>query len=83
MNNAFLQAMLSDDLRGMNAYMNKIALQTFSYFDTGTNPSEQELERVCHGFVLGMMVELADRYVLTPNRESGYGALCVENSLPR
>ena len=81
-NNAFLQAMLSDDLKGMNAYMNKIALQTFSYFDTGTNPSEQEPERFYHGFVLGLMVELADRYVLTSNRESGYGALCVKNSLP-
>lgn len=72
-NNAFLQALLSDDLKGMNAYMNKIALQTFSYFDTGTNPSEQEPERFYHGFVLGMMVELADRYVLTSNRESGFG----------
>lgn len=72
-NNAFLQALLSDDLKGMNAYMNKIALQTFSYFDTGTNPSEQEPERFYHGFVLGIMVELADRYVLTSNRESGFG----------
>lgn len=72
-NNAFLQALLSDDLKGMNAYMNKIVLQTFSYFDTGTNPSEQEPERFYHGFVLGMMVELSDRYVLTSNRESGFG----------
>ncbi len=72
-NNAFLQALLSDDLKGMNAYMNKIALQTFSYFETGTNPSEQEPERFYHGFVLGMMVGLADRYVLTSNRESGFG----------
>ena len=72
-NNAFLKALLSDDLKSMNAYMNKVALQTFSYFDTGTNPSEQEPERFYHGFVLGMMVELADRYVLTSNRESGFG----------
>ncbi len=73
MNNAFLQSLLSDDLKGMNAYMNKIALQTFSYFDMGTNLSEQEPERFYHGFVLGMMVELSDRYVLTSNRESGFG----------
>lgn len=71
--NAFLQALLTDDVKGMNTYMNKVALQTFSYFDTGKNPSEEEPERFYHGFVLGMMVELADRYVLTSNRESGYG----------
>ncbi len=57
----------------MNTYMNKVALQTFSYFDTGKNPSEEEPERFYHGFALGMMVELADRYVLTSNRESGFG----------
>ncbi len=69
--NAFLKALLTDNLKGMNAYMNKVALQTFSYFDTAANPSEPE--RFYHGFVLGMMVELADRYVLTSNRESGFG----------
>lgn len=72
-NNAFLQALLSDDVKAMNAYMNKIALQTFSYFDTGRNPSGEEPERFYHGFVLGLMVELADRYTITSNRESGLG----------
>lgn len=72
-NNAFLQALMADDVKGMNTYMNKVALQTFSYFDTGKNPSEEEPERFYHGFVLGMMVELADRYVITSNRESGFG----------
>ena len=72
-NNAFLQALMADDVKAMNTYMNKVALQTFSYFDTGKNPSEEEPERFYHGFVLGMMVELADRYVLTSNRESGFG----------
>lgn len=71
--NAFLQAMIEDDVQAMNTYMNKVALQTFSYFDIGKKPSEEEPERFYHGFVLGMMVELADRYVITSNRESGYG----------
>ena len=53
--------------------MNKVALQSFSYFDTGKSPSGEEPERFYHGFVLGLMVELADRYVLTSNRESGFG----------
>ena len=72
-NNAFLQAMLSGDVKGMNTYMNKVALQSFSYFDTGRSPSEEEPERFYHGFVLGLMVELADRYMITSNRESGFG----------
>ena len=72
-NNAFLQALMADDVKGMNVYMNKVALEMFSYFDTGNRPSREEPERFYHGFVLGMMVELADRYVVTSNRESGFG----------
>ncbi|MDE7313920.1 MAG: ATP-binding protein, partial [Eubacterium sp.] len=71
--NDFIKALLADDVRAMNAYMNKIAMRTFSYFDTGKNPSDEEPERFYHGFVLGLMVDLADRYVLTSNRESGFG----------
>lgn len=71
--NAFIKAFLQNDLKAMNIYMNKVAMTTFSYFDTGKKPSEEEPERFYHGFVLGMMVELSDRYVLTSNRESGFG----------
>ena len=72
--NAFLKALLLGDVKAMNRYMNKVALQIFSYFDTGNRPSEEtEPERFYHGFVLGLMVELADRYALTSNRESGFG----------
>lgn len=41
--------------------------------DTGKNPSRQEPERFCHGFVLGLVVELQDQYVVTSNHESGFG----------
>ena len=71
--NAFIKALLADDLEAMNAYMNGVSQSMFSYFDTGKNPSGEEPERFYHGFVLGLMVELADRYVLTSNRESGFG----------
>jgi hypothetical protein len=57
----------------MNEYMNKVALNTISYFDTGKQASGAEPERFYHGFVLGLMVELADRYQITSNRESGFG----------
>ena len=71
--NDFIRALLMDDVKAMNIYMNRVALQSFSYFDTGNRPSGEEPERFYHGFVLGLMVELADRYVLTSNRESGFG----------
>ena len=72
--NRFIQALLKDDLKAMNAYMNQVALTTFSYFDTGSRPSANtEPERFYHGFVLGLMVDLADRYTITSNRESGFG----------
>ena len=71
--NDFIKAMLLDDLDAMNAYMNRVALHTFSYFDTARNTSEEEPERFFHGFVLGLMVDLQNRYVITSNRESGFG----------
>ncbi len=72
--NDFIKALLADDRKAMNHYMNRVALATFSYFDTGRHPSEaSEPERFYHGFVLGLMVELEDRYTITSNRESGFG----------
>ncbi len=71
--NGFIRALLQGNKKEMNACMNRIALTTFSYFDTGNRPSGSEPERFYHGFVLGLMVELTDRYVITSNRESGFG----------
>ncbi len=71
--NDFVKALLLDDVRGMNVYMNEVAMATFSYFDIGNKLSREKPERFYHGFVLGLMVELADRYVLISNRESGFG----------
>lgn len=72
--NEFIKALLADDREAMNSYMNKVAFATFSYFDTGSNISEEsEPEKFYHGFTLGLMVDLADRYTITSNRESGFG----------
>lgn len=71
--NDFVKALLTGKKKEMNSYMNRVALQTFSYFDTGKNPSLQEPERFYHGFVLGMLVELSRDYAITSNRESGFG----------
>ena len=71
--NDFVKALLLGDVDAMNVYMNRVALQTFSYFDTGKRPFGPEPERFYHGFVLGLLVELQDRYRITSNRESGFG----------
>ena len=72
--NEFLAALLCDDRKAMNAYMNDVALMTFSQFDTGKHPSgKSQPERFYHGFVLGLLVDLRDRYSIQSNGESGYG----------
>ena len=71
--NDFIKALLLGDLDAMNEYMNRVALNTFSYFDTGMKPSGEEPERFYHGFVLGLMVDLQGQYLITSNRESGFG----------
>lgn len=69
-----MKAFLAKDLDYMNEYMNRVAEATFSTFDTGRNPSDDtNPERFYHGFVLGLIVELAGKYRVTSNRESGFG----------
>lgn len=72
--NRFIKALLMGDVDAMNDYINRIALNAFSFYDVSKGASEKELpERFYHGFVLGLMVELADRYRILSNRESGFG----------
>jgi len=72
--NEFIKALLLGDVKAMNIYMNRVSVSMFSSFDTGNKPSEYtEPERFYHGFVLGLIVELKNRYRITSNRESGFG----------
>ena len=72
--NNFIKALLLDDVDAMNEFMNDIALNTFSHFDTAQSAAiKDHPERFYHGFVLGLMVELGNRYQITSNRESGFG----------
>ena len=72
--NDFIKSLLSEDIDAMNEYMNQVAFETFSNFDTGKRPSaKSQPERFYHGFVLGLMVDLGNRYTITSNRESGFG----------
>lgn len=72
--NDFIQALLEGDLEAMNGYMEEIAVAVLSSFDLGRHPSQKvQPERFYHGFVLGLLVDLNGRYVISSNRESGYG----------
>ena len=72
--NDFISALIQGNLKQMNIYMNEVALETFSSFDTGKRISPRtQPERFYHGFVLGLLVELREEYQLKSNRESGFG----------
>ena len=72
--NDFIRALLQGSIKQMNLYMNDVALDTFSTFDTGSRPSARtQPERFYHGFVLGLLVDLREEYLLKSNRESGFG----------
>ena len=72
--NQFVKALLSGDVEAMNYYMENVAETMFSSFDAGNKPSAKtNPERFYHGFVLGLLVDLKGRYVVTSNRESGFG----------
>ena len=71
--NKFVAAVFSGDVDEMNYYMNRVALETFSFFDVEGDNADSEPERFYHGFVLGLMVEQSENYEIRSNRESGLG----------
>ena len=69
MYNEFIKSMLTGDIDAMN----EITMDIFSYFDVGSKSIRSATEKFYHGFVLGLLVDLRDRYYVTSNRESGFG----------
>ena len=68
----FMQALVQDDMEAMNYFMNRMTNATFSYFDVGGDGYQQP-EKFYHGFVLGLMAEQTENYMIKSNRESGFG----------
>ena len=72
--NEFVKALINGDIEGMNEYMNEVALNTFSSFDSGKHTSDKKApENFYHGFTLGLMVDQTENYIIESNRESGFG----------
>lgn len=65
----FLKALINHDLDFMNEYLSRLTMSCFSYFDVGSGESE----RFYHGFILGLVSSLEDRFIISSNRESGFG----------
>ncbi len=70
----FSNALMAGNTDYMNKYLNAIALEAFSFFDTGAVHSAwRQSENFYHGFVLGLIADLREIYLVTSNRESGNG----------
>jgi len=63
--NGFINALRSYDLEDMNRHLNKITVQSCSYFDNS--------ESFWQGFTIGLTVSLDKDYYVTPNRIAGTG----------
>ena len=69
----FAEAMLQGDVESMEELLHDIMLTSMSSFEGGKDPSVKLPENFYHGLVLGLVVENSLDYVITSNRESGYG----------
>jgi len=67
----FYGTMMEDLFLGnLNSFVNKFKkmyMSAVSYHDTGDS------EKYYHHFMLGVLLTLGDKYIITSNRESGYG----------
>ncbi|MEM9457853.1 MAG: PD-(D/E)XK nuclease domain-containing protein, partial [Myxococcota bacterium] len=66
---ALLRALLEGDVRSLTHYLSRMMKVSLSYHDTGG----PQPERVIHGFIVGLLVNLQPEYEVRSNRESGYG----------
>ncbi|MBA2369984.1 MAG: AAA family ATPase [Candidatus Protochlamydia sp.] len=64
-----LNSLVTGDIHTFSQLFQEFMLSSVSVFDV---PSE-ESEKIYHGFVLGMLIGLSDRYEVKSNRESGLG----------
>ena len=61
----FQRAILRNDKELVGLILNQLMLKSISYFEN--------VENFYHGFVLGLLVDMGEKYIVESNRESGYG----------
>ncbi len=70
-----LNALIAKDINTFERILSKFVLETLSYFNVGRKT--KEVERVFQAFLLGMLINLKDRYEVYSEKESGYGRFDV------
>ncbi len=66
--NLLLKGLLEGDVNTFEEIFQEFVMNSMSSFD----PTGTESEKVYHAFVLGILLQLSDRYQVKSNRESGY-----------
>lgn len=63
------RSLLGGDAEALEARLEELLLTTMSFHD----PAGRDPEKLYHGFILGLLVQLEGRYEVRSNRESGLG----------
>ncbi len=64
-----LNALLEGDIDLFSEILNKFVIESLSYF----NVNKDSIEKVYQAFLLGMLINLKDKYYIESEKESGYG----------
>lgn len=64
-----LNSLVSGDIDTFSQLFQEFMLSSVSVFDV----PQEDSEKIYHGFILGMLIGLSDRYEVKSNRESGLG----------
>lgn len=77
--NRLCRALLAGDAANFGALLQRLVLQSLSFFDTGARTAEA----VYHAFLVGLLVQLNQTHVVESNRESGLGRydVCIRARL--
>ena len=70
---AFNKALVECDEERMQRHLSKLSLELMGSLDTAKEENSKEAENFYHGFVLGIVTAIRNRFVITSNRESGEG----------
>ncbi len=69
----FTRSLINGDMERFKLYLATYIMQSGSYFDFNCHTPEQ----IFHIFILGLVVGLRDKYIISSNKESGLGRFDV------
>jgi len=69
--NEMLKALIGGEIDIFEEILNKFVCESLSYFNLPKQT--KDVERVYQAFILGMLVNLQNKYEITSEKESGYG----------